>query len=136
MLLVRSAYIKLVRVTKKSTAADKIVIGDEEYRWRFRHGGVVVRGVGLKGFSVSVWRKPDRTRELILDFPFSQLGENRSPVGKALLAVLPTAIQAAIDAGWDPDSRGRTFRFNMPAAVEDPQEYIFLRSVQSVKIRG
>jgi hypothetical protein len=106
-------------VTKKSTAADKIVIGDEEYFWRFRHGGVVVRGIGLKGLSISVWRKPERTRELILDFPFSQLDENRSLGGKVLLAVLPTAIQSAIDAGWDPDSRGRTFRFNVPGSLPE-----------------
>jgi hypothetical protein len=119
---VHPAYIKLVGVTKKSTAADKIVIGEEEYFWRFRHGLVIVRGVGLKGISISVWRTPERTRELILDFPCSLFEGNRSPGGKELLAVLPPAIQAAIDAGWDPDSRGRTFRFNAPCAVEDSQK--------------
>lgn len=121
-LLVRPAYIKLVGVTKKSTAADKIVIGDEEYFWRFRHGLIIVRGIGLKGVSISVWRKPERTRELILDFPVSLFGGNRSPGEKALLEVLQPAIQTAIDAGWDPDSRGRTFRFNAPGVIEDPQE--------------
>jgi hypothetical protein len=117
---VQSIYIKLVSMTiKKATAADRIVIGDEEYFWRFRHGCVVGYEVERKGVSVSVWRKPDRTRELILDFPFSLFAENRSPQKKALLAVLPPAIQAAIDTGWDPDSRGRTFRFSVSNKKED-----------------
>jgi len=111
--------IKLVRMTKKATAADKIVISDEEYSWRFRHGSVVGCEVERKGVSISVWRKPDRTRELILDFPFSLFKENRSPGKKSLLAVLPPAIQAAIEAGWDPDSRGSTFRFNVPNTAEE-----------------
>jgi hypothetical protein len=105
-------------MTKKATVADRIVISDEEYFWRFRHGCVVGYEVELKGISISVWRKPDRTRELILDFPFSMFKENRSPGKKALLAVLPPAIQSAIEAGWDPDSRGCTFRFDVPGPVE------------------
>ena len=83
------------------------------------HGSVVGCEVERKGVSISVWRKPDRTRELILDFPFSLFKENRSPGKKSLLAVLPPAIQAAIEAGWDPDSRGCTFRFNVPETAED-----------------
>jgi hypothetical protein len=106
-------------MTKKAPVADKIVIGDEEYFWRFRHGCVVGYEVERKGISISVWRKPERTRELILDFPFSMFADNRSPEKKALLAVLPPAIQAAIDGGWDPDSRGRTFRFNVPEPAEE-----------------
>ena len=110
--------IKLVRMTKKAIEADKIAMGDEEYSWRFRHGSVVGYEVDRKGVSISVWRKQERTRELILDFPFSLFAKNRSPGKKALLAVLPPAIQAAIEAGWDPDSRGCTFRFNVPETAE------------------
>jgi hypothetical protein len=107
---------------KKAIAADRIVISDEEYFWRFRHGCVADHEAGLKGVSISVWRRPDRTRELILDFPFSLFGRNRSPGKKALLAVLPPAIKAATDAGWDSDSRGCTFRFNVPNTADDQQE--------------
>jgi hypothetical protein len=106
-------------MTKKANTPDKIIISGEEYFWRYRHGSVVGYEVALKGVSISVWRKPDRTRELILDFPFSMFAESRSPEKKALLAVLPPAIQAAINAGWDPDSRGRTFRFNVPDRAAD-----------------
>jgi hypothetical protein len=107
---------------KKAITENRIVINDEEYFWRFRHGCVVDYEAGRKGISISVWRKPDRTRELILDFPFSLFGKNRSPGIKALLAVLPPAIQAAMEAGWDPDSRGCTFRFNVPDKAEGPQQ--------------
>jgi hypothetical protein len=109
-------------MTKKTTNAEKIIMGGEEFFWRFRHGWVADQEVGLKGISISVWRKPDRTRELILDFPFSLFGETRFPGQKALLNVLQPAIQEAIEAGWDPDSRGRTFRFNVPGPPEGPQE--------------
>ena len=109
-------------MTNKAIAAERIVISDEEYFWHFRHGCVVDYEAGRKGISISVWRKPERTRELILDFPFSLFGRNRSPGKKALLAVLLPAIQAAVDAGWDPDSRGSAFRFNVPGAAEDRQE--------------
>jgi hypothetical protein len=107
---------------KKASTTDRIVIGEEECFWRFRHGCVVGYEVERKGISISVWRKPDRTRELILDFPFSLFGKDRSPGKKALLAVLPSAIQAAMDAGWDPDSRGCTFRFNVPGTAEAREE--------------
>jgi len=32
-----------------------------------------------------------------------------------------SAIAAAIEAGWNPDSRGRTFRFNVPGKEEPPE---------------
>src|SRR5689334_19270998 len=99
---------------------EKITIDGEDYFWRFRHGWVLDRG--LKGVSISVWRVPERTRELILDFPFSVFGLHRSPKRTVLVAALPAAVRAAVAAGWQPDSRGRTFRFNLPEASPNPPE--------------
>jgi hypothetical protein len=72
-------------------------------------------GVGLKGISISVWREPGRTRELIIDFPFAVFGLDRKPKRTDLIAALRPAIKAAIAAGWKPESRGRAFRFQVPA---------------------
>jgi hypothetical protein len=108
----------LAPMTKKKSEADRLVINNEEYFWRFRHGPVANQEAGLKGISISVWRKQDRTRELILDFPFSLFGKSRLPEIKALLALLPPAILDAIAVGWDPDSRGRPFRFNVNANIQ------------------
>ena len=102
----------------KEDAFDEIALDGETYFWRLRHGWVIDQEAGLKGVSISVWREPERTRELIIDFPFSVFAHDRSPSRTALLAALRPAIKAAIAAGWKADSRGRRFRFNLP----DPRE--------------
>src|ERR1051326_3049542 len=99
---------------KKAEEYEAISIDGEEYRWELRHGGVYDKDDGLKGVSVSVWRKPLRTRELILDLPYSFFGQQKAPKANTLLPVLREHIPAAIEAGWDPDSRGKTFRFRVP----------------------
>lgn len=103
----------------KEEALERIAVAGEEYFWKFRHGWVLDQEVGPKGVSVSVWRKPDRTRELILDFPQSAFGRDRTPSRDSLVRGLRPAIQLAVEAGWDPDSRGREFRFNVPGPTED-----------------
>ena len=106
---------------KKAEAFELITIDGGEYRWRLRHGAAYDTVVGLKGVSISVWRVPDRTRELILDLPFSVFGQEKAPKRNAVLPVLRPAILAAIEAGWDPDSRGRTFRFTVPETDPQPE---------------
>ena len=64
----------------------------------------------LKGVSVSVWRVPGKTRELILDVHFAVFGIDRFPNEDRWNEVLSRAIRAAIEAGWDPDSRGASRR--------------------------
>jgi hypothetical protein len=105
---------------KKVEEYEAITIDGEEFRWEVRHGWAYDVDVGLKGVSVSVWRKPLRTRELILDLPYSFFGQQKAPKANALLPVLREQIPAAIEAGWDPDSRGRTFRFQVPGP--EPKE--------------
>ena len=100
---------------KTEVAPQKIVVDGNELFWQLRHGWVLDQIEGLKGVSVSVWSKPGRTRELIIDFPFSVFGLKRSPRQSDLLKELPAAIHAAIENGWDPESRGRTARYAVPA---------------------
>ena len=98
----------------KAKQYESITIDGVEYSWEVRHGWVYDKDEGLKGVSVSVWRKPLRTRELILDLPYSFFGQQKAPKANALLPVLREQIPVAMEAGWDPDSRGRTFRFHVP----------------------
>jgi hypothetical protein len=98
-------------MAKSEKSQRKLVIDGEDYFWEVRHGWMVDSGVGLKGVSVSVWRRPGSTRELIVDFPFSVFGLDHSPKEADLIAALIPAVKAAIVSGWKPDSRGRTFRF-------------------------
>lgn len=102
-------------MVKSENSPDKLTIDGDDYFWKVRHGWFVDSGVGIKGISISVWRTPGSTRELVIDFAFSVFGLNRSPKRADLIAVLVPAVKAGIDAGWRPDSRGRTFRFKQPA---------------------
>ena len=79
------------------------------YAWSYRHRWVVW-GKGIKAISVSVALRPERTRELILDFTVSMDEDNVDPPESRVLEALAPAIRSAIAAGWDPESRGRAFR--------------------------
>jgi hypothetical protein len=100
---------------KTDNSPEKITIEGDAYFSQVRHGWLVDSGLGVKGVSISVWRQPQGTRELVIDFPFSVFGLNRLPKRADLIAALIPAIKASIAAGWRRESRGRTFRFKLPA---------------------
>jgi len=100
---------------KSENSPDILTIDGDDYFWKVRHSWLVDSGVGIKGISISVWRRPGSTRELVVDFPFSVFGLNRSPKRADLITALVPVVKAVIAAGWRPDSRGRTFRFKLPA---------------------
>ena len=87
-----------------------------DYPWSYRHGWVVW-GKGVKAVSLSVSLKPERTRELRLDFTVQIDDEDPTPSEAKVVAALPEAIRAAIAAGWDPESRGRAFRYEVEDRV-------------------
>ena len=78
--------------------------------WEKRHPLYVDWRKDLKGVSVSVWRKPGKTKELILDVHFAAFGIDRFPNPDQWNVVLARAIRSAMEAGWDPDSRGAARR--------------------------
>ena len=95
---------------RRGAARTTVTVDGVEYEWSFRHGWVVF-GKGIKAVSVSVALRPERTRELILDFTVSLDDEDPAPSDARVIAALAPAIRAAREAGWDPESRGRAFRF-------------------------
>ena len=101
-------------MSRKSSPAGPILVDGVEYTWQYRHGSDLEWGVGERGVSVSVWLEVDRTRELIVDFPFSTFRRQNPPKKAGLLHHLDISIRAAMAAGWIPDSRGKPFRFNAP----------------------
>jgi hypothetical protein len=92
---------------------ETIAVDGVEYAWLYRHGWVAT-AQRLKGASVSVSLVPGKTRELILDFVFEMLGVERPPAAAKVASAIVSAIRAAKAAGWDPESRGKTFRFEVP----------------------
>jgi hypothetical protein len=93
-----------------------VTVDGVDYIWLQRHGWLVW-GKGIKAVSVSVSLRPERTRELILDFTLKVGPEEDAPSEKRLLKALEPAIREAIEAGWDPESRGRAFRHEVAESV-------------------
>jgi hypothetical protein len=86
-----------------------------EYAWSYRHGWVVW-GKGIKAVSVSVALHPGRTRELVLDFTL-KVNEGDTPSDARFVRSLAPAIRSAMEAGWDPESRGRAFRYEVEESL-------------------
>jgi hypothetical protein len=97
----------------------RLTVDGEEYWWEQRHAWLVDRDKGLKGLSVAVAREPGRTRELILDFSFETFGEDRRPAIAKVSRAVANAIPHAIEAGWEPESRGRSFRYEVGEGAGD-----------------
>ena len=89
--------------------ASTVSVDGTEFAWSYRHGWQVW-GKGIKVISVSVAFKPQRTRELILDFVVKVGAEDPTPGEARVVRALEGAIRSALEAGWDPESRGRAFR--------------------------
>jgi hypothetical protein len=97
---------------RKGAAHTTVAVDGVDYAWSYRHGWVVW-GKGVKAVSLSVSLQPERTRELRLDFSVQIDDEDPTPSEAKVVAALPDAIRAAMAAGWDPESRGRAFRYEV-----------------------
>ncbi len=75
-------------------------------------------GDGYKGMCVSVQVADESRRELIIEYPYPTGTDDRPlsvPQRPNLTSKLVEAsIRQAIDAGWDPSSRGKAFVFYPP----------------------
>ena len=100
------------RAGRAGASATTVSVDGTDYAWSYRHGWLVW-GKGIKAISVSVALKPLRTRELILDFSVKVENEDPLPAEARVLRALEGAIRSALDAGWDPESRGRAFRLEI-----------------------
>src|ERR1700753_3578017 len=87
-------------MAKIENPKEQLRVDSDDYFWKVRHSWLVDSGKGLKGISVSVWRDPGKTREIVIDFPFALFGLNRSPKRSDLVAALIPAIRSGIKAGW------------------------------------
>ena len=95
---------------KRVSNPNPITVDAFELVWEKRHPLFIDWRKELKGVSVSVWVRPGKTKELILDVYFDVFGIDRMPNPDRWNEVLGRAIRKAMEAGWDPDSRGAAFR--------------------------
>jgi hypothetical protein len=104
---------KLRAKAGRGGAANAVIeVDGTEYAWAQRHGWTVA-AKGLKVLSLSVSLRPARTRELILDLGLRISPEEGPPSEERVRRALEEGIREALDAGWDPESRGRAFRYEI-----------------------
>ena len=105
---------KGARHQKRVSEPHLISVDGQDLIWEERHPLYREWTKELEGVSVSVWRRPGKTRELILDLNFAVFGVDRVPNLDRWNEILSRAIRSAMEAGWDPDSRGASRR-HIPA---------------------
>ena len=98
---------------KDSKQTGALTVDGIEYFWEFRHASRFDSSVGLCGPSVVVCLRPTHTRDLIIDFPISTFETKGKPRNAVLVRHLTFGIRSALAAGWEPESRGKPFRFDV-----------------------
>ncbi len=95
---------------RKRTLGQTIRLAAEDYSWTLL-SEPQWSTEGALGLRVSVRLAETEWRELIVDFPFdpSAFVPQRPKVTSTIVAA---AVQAALDDGWDPHSRGRAYHFS------------------------
>jgi hypothetical protein len=100
-------------MSKDSKQSGTLKVEGIEYFWEFRHATRFDSNVGLCGPSVVVCLRPTQTRDLIIDFPYSTFDPKGKPRRAILMHHLTSVIRSALAIGWEPESRGKPFRFNV-----------------------
>lgn len=93
-----------------------IEVEGETYAWEIRRQPRPVGGAVWEGMAVSL-RHVDFKREAIIQFPAPLRPNGRPDVEKQRVNVdaVRNAVTAAIEAGWDPTSRGKAMVFDVDA---------------------
>jgi hypothetical protein len=106
---------------RKKPSATDIQVGGYELCWTLVRETQWCSENDYQGIAISVRRTGAVRRELILKYPFLGMRPNGSwhlpERPKITTKIVEDAIRGAIEAGWDPDSRGKTFTFQVPKAA-------------------
>jgi len=94
----------------------RLRVADREYGWNFRRAPRVGEGA-LTGHSLFVFLVDGPGRDLVLDFPYGELGTFETYASRqVILKRAAEGIRLALAAGWDPSRRGKVFRLDVAAA--------------------
>lgn len=102
----------------KRAATNIVTVRGEQFCWRVLREPHWCTASGWKGVAVLV--EPvarDSQRELILEFPFKVEARRSTPHRqrpKLPSARIAECINAALESGWEPQSRGKPFVFAVP----------------------
>lgn len=96
---------------RKRDLSGALIVNGYPLRWTLKSEQIWSPAGDHVGLRLSVERSDETHRELILEYPFREMpgGKTERPVVKA--ETLETDIRRAMEAGWNPKSRGRPFIF-------------------------
>lgn len=98
-----------------------MVFGDTECTWVVRHwGGFSTEHRKPRGLSVSVCVEPGHTKELIVEFAFTDYFFSKPPQQSQFEDRLRSSVEAAMRAGWRPHARGKAFVYSVPVVAQPP----------------
>ena len=95
-----------------------VTVGEAEFRWNVHREPQWCTEHGWKGLVIAVEPAVEPQRRLIIKYPFPEskaVGTfRRMQLPKISVPDVVARIVEAIDAGWNPDSRGKPFVFDVP----------------------
>jgi hypothetical protein len=107
---------------RKRSAQGIVSVGGMKFRWAVHREPQWCTADGWKGLAISVRLEDGSGRELILEYPYPQKGRKLRIDGKTYLVapnppvrpsiskkMIEAGIGQAIEAGWNPMSRGKAF---------------------------
>jgi hypothetical protein len=107
---------------KKARSADKTVqVANQEFRWHIHRQPQWCTVDGWKGLALHVELAHEPQRVLIIEFPFKVVNHRNDPGQQRPKVVekdVITAVIAALEAGWNPESRGKRFVFQIDETDE------------------
>jgi hypothetical protein len=94
---------------RKRELGGRLEVAGYPLRWSLKSEQIWDPHGAHTGLRLSVEREDEAHRELVLEYPFQEGGRIARPdIDKEGLS---RDIRAAMDAGWNPKSRGRPFTF-------------------------
>ena len=90
-----------------------LVVENYPLRWTLRSEQIWNASGDHVGLRLSVEREDEAHRELILEYPFREMPGGKVERPDVNHEALAHDIRRAIDAGWNPKSRGRPFTFQV-----------------------
>jgi hypothetical protein len=98
----------------KRSMEDVATVDGVKYRWQIHREPQWATVDGGKGLCISVQHEENPQKVLLLEYPFPKPSRHaqRPKVSKHDVAV---QIGKAIEAGWEPESRGKPFTYMIEA---------------------
>lgn len=106
---------------RKKPTPNPIQIDGYDLLWTLVRDTQWVSEDDYQGITITVRKAGPERRELILKYPYLGVrpqGKWQAPDRpKVTTKIVQDAIRAGIEAGWDPDARGKPFHFMVPEAA-------------------